>query len=199
MDKMFSGAVLCGGKSKRMGRDKASVVLGGKTFLEIQLEKLRAAGIQELMVSCAQGKIPEVPEDVRAVEDLAQDKGPLAAIASVLSASPAEWCIILSVDAIGVRPETVRTIMHTAADSSSDIVILASPGGIQPLIGAYRKTLAAAALELVNSGRLAVRSLFDGHPPLLLELPEDSPELLNCNTPEDLEKLLTVIQIREND
>ena len=79
-------------------------------------------------------------------------------------------------------------LMETAKDSSADIVILSSPSGLQPLIGVYKKTLAEDALNLVNSGHLAVRSLFDEHPPALLQLPEDSRELLNCNTPEDLAK-----------
>ena len=184
----FSGAVLTGGKSKRMGRDKASLRIGDRSLLEVQLDKLRAAGIRELMVSCAKGKRPEVPADVKVVEDLVPDKGPLVAIASVLNAMVTEWCVILSVDAIGVSPETIKKLMDAAVISSADIVILASTAGLQPLIGAYKKTLAEDALELVNSGRLAVRALFSSHPPLLIELPEGSLELLNCNTPEDLEK-----------
>ena len=174
--------------------------MGDRSLLDVQLDKLRAAGIKELMVSCAKGKRPEDPEyvwaaedkvkaDVRIVEDLVPDKGPLAAIASVLSASESEWCVILSVDAIGVSPETIKAIMRAAEESPADIVILASPSGLQPLIGAYKKALADEALDLVNSGRLAVRSLFDDHPPVLIELPEDSPELLNCNKPEDLKKI----------
>jgi molybdopterin-guanine dinucleotide biosynthesis protein A len=186
--KQFSGAVLTGGRSKRMGRDKASLVINGRSLLEMQLEKLRAAGIQDLMVSDAPGSTRNIPADARIVEDMQPDKGPLCAIASALKASSAGYCVILSVDAAAVSADTVGKLIRTAEESSADIVILASPSGIQPLIGVYKKSLAEDALALVNSGRLAVRELFRGHPPVLLKLPEDSPELLNCNTPEDLEK-----------
>ena len=91
-------------------------------------------------------------------------------------------------DAAAVSAETVGKLIRTAEECSAEIVLLASSSGIQPLIGVYKKSLAEDALELVNSGRLAVQELFRGHPPVLLKLPEDSPELLNCNTPEDLEK-----------
>ena len=204
----FSGAVLAGGKSKRMGKDKASLRMGDRSMLELQLDKLRAAGIQDLMVSCAKGKRPEFPLDInnadhivsgnlRIVEDLLPDKGPLAAIASVLTAADTKWCVILSVDALGVSPETIRKLMDAAENSSADIVILASPSGLQPLIGAYKKALAEEALALVNDGRLAVRALFDSHPPVLLELPEDSPELFNCNTPEDLAEFAALAEKRK--
>ncbi|MCR5010230.1 MAG: molybdenum cofactor guanylyltransferase [Clostridia bacterium] len=186
--KQFSGAVLTGGRSKRMGKDKASLVINGRSLLEMQLEKLRAAGIKDLMVCDAPGNGRNIPADARLVEDLLTDKGPLCAIASALSASGAECCVILSVDAAAVSAESVGKLIRTAEESSADIVILASPSGIQPLIGVYKKSLAEDALALVNSDRLAVRELFRDHPPVLLELPDDSPELLNCNTPEDLEK-----------
>ena len=186
--KQFSGAVLTGGRSKRMGKDKASLVIGGRSLLEMQLEKLRAAGIKDLMVCDAPGNRRIIPCGARLVEDLQPDKGPLCAIASALNASGAEYCVILSVDAAAVSAETVGKLMRTAEESSAEIVLLASSSGIQPLIGVYKKSLAEDALALVNSGRLAVRELFLDHPPVLLELPDDSPELLNCNTPEDLEK-----------
>lgn len=193
----FSGAVPAGGKSKRMGRDKASLRIGDRSFLEVQLNKLRAAGIRELMVSCAKGKRPETAMDVKIVEDIVPDKGPLAAIASVLSETEAEWCVVLSVDALGVSPETIRKLMDAAKNSSADIVILSSPAGLQPLIGAYKKTLAEEALALVNDGKLAVRALFENHTPALLELPEYSPELFNCNTPEDLAKFAALAEKRK--
>ena len=186
--KQFSGAVLTGGRSKRMRKDKASLIIGGRSLLDMQLDKLRAAGIQDLMVCDAPGNRRIIPCGARLVEDLQPDKGPLCAIASALNASGTEYCVVLSVDAAAVSAETVGKLMRTAEESSAETVLLASSSGIQPLIGVYKKSLAEDALALVNSGRLAVRELFRDHPPVLLELPEDSPELLNCNTPEDLEK-----------
>ena len=195
--KQFSGAVLAGGRSKRMGRDKASLVIGGRSLLELELDKQRAAGIQDPVVRDAPGSRRTIPADARLVEDLQPDKGPLCAIASALNASGAEYCVILSVDAAAVSADTVGKLMRTAEESSAETVLLASPSGIQPLIGVYKKSLAEDALALVNSGRLAVRELFRDHPPVLLELPEDSPELLNCNTPEDLEKFTALAAERQ--
>ena len=185
----FSGAVLAGGRSKRMGTDKASVRINGRSLLDMQLDKLNAAGVQELLVSDAAGSKRDIPYGARQVPDILPGKGPLCGIASALYASSSEFCVILSVDAAGVTPDTVKKLMDAAENSAAEIVILASEAGLQPLIGVYKCSLAEDALALVKSGRPAVRELFKEHAPLLLNVPDDSPELLNCNTPKDLEKL----------
>ena len=56
----FSGIILAGGKSSRMGTDKASLCLNGKSFLDIQIEKLRRAGAGEILISCRSSS-PEGP------------------------------------------------------------------------------------------------------------------------------------------
>ena len=90
-------------------------VLGPQT-----LEKLRAAGIKDLMVCDAPGNRRTIPADARLVEDLQPDKGPLCAIASALNASGAEYCVILSVDAAAVSADTVGKLMRTAEESSAE-------------------------------------------------------------------------------
>ena len=47
----FDGIVLAGGKSKRMGTDKSEIILDGKSFLQIQTEKLRDLGASRVYVS----------------------------------------------------------------------------------------------------------------------------------------------------
>jgi len=53
----LSGIILAGGRSSRMGRDKARLMLGGHTLLELQAEKLRALGITDILLS-GEGCLP---------------------------------------------------------------------------------------------------------------------------------------------
>ena len=46
----FDGIVLAGGKSKRMGTDKSEIILNGKSFLQIQTDKLRDLGADRIYV-----------------------------------------------------------------------------------------------------------------------------------------------------
>lgn len=194
--RLFSGAVLAGGKSLRMGEDKAELNIGGRTFLQIQAEKLLAAGIQDIMVSrgasvpsgenAAQPELPDIPgAHVRAVFDSAPDLGPLEGIRAVLEASENELCAVLSVDAILVKAQTLQDLMRLASESGSAITLLASGRGAEPLTGVYSKEILPEVSECLSRGRRAVRAVFEAFPPTLLTVPEDDPQLLNCNTPEN--------------
>ena len=187
---LFSGAVLCGGRSSRMGTDKAGLIINGKSFLQHQLDTLRSCGIKDLMISAS----PDSPErrcpGARTVEDLYTDCGPLAGIFSVLKACGTPYCVILSVDSVLVSSKTLTALMQLAEEQQSDITIVRSPSGMQPLTGIYKTSAAEEAERLLLSGKRAVRALFDRFEPLFLELEDSSPELFNCNTAEDLGQLL---------
>ena len=188
---IVSGAVLAGGRSRRMGKDKSQLQLCGRSFLEIQVEKLRDAGIEDIMVSVA---YDADTGGIRTVKDEYPDRGPLAAIASVLAASEAPYCFVLSVDAVLVRRETIAELAELAVNNGSYITLLASEKGPQPLIGVYKKELEKEARDILENGKGAVRELFLAHRPLVLLRDDSDEELLNCNTPEDYARILEVFK-----
>ena len=187
---LFSGTVLAGGRSSRMGQDKALLKLLGKNFLDIQLEKLRDAGIRELMISCAADR-PIERKNARTVTDKVEAKGPIAAPQAVLGSSDAPFCVILSVDSVLVKTETIQKLMVLAEENDAPVTLLASPAGPEPLIGVYKTVILPFIDRLIAEDRLAVRNLFSEYPPKLFEIAEDDPQLLNCNTQEDYEKIKT--------
>lgn len=194
--KLFSGAVLAGGRSLRMGEDKAKLNIGGRTFLQVQAEKLIAAGIQDIIVSLGAPQeagenaagltLPDIPGTrIRTVADSAPGLGPLEGIRAVLEVSENELCEILSVDAVLVKAQTLNNLMKLAAESGSAITLLASKRGPEPLIGVYSKEILPEVSKCLSQGQRAVRAVFKAFPPALLTVPEGDPQLLNCNTPED--------------
>ena len=58
--KYFCGIILAGGKSRRMGVDKAGLTLNGMTFLEIQVRKLQLLGAADIMISGKTGCSPDL-------------------------------------------------------------------------------------------------------------------------------------------
>ena len=197
MDRIvFSGAVLAGGKSLGMGRDKAGIEIDGKSFLQIQAAKLAGAGIRDIMISCGS----EMPAGdlcragVRMITDETPGLGPLEGIRAALSASRNDLCVILSVDAVLVKPETLQDLMELACKSGSAVTLLASERGPEPLIGVYSKEILEEASKCLEQGRRAVRAVFEAFPPALLTLPADDPQLLNCNTPEDLLRIRSLLR-----
>ena len=189
----FSGAVLAGGRSSRMGKDKAGLTAFGSTFLELQLEKLRSAGIEDLIVSLpckGEGQKALQAKGARAVFDSAPDLGPLEGIRAALSACENEYCFILSVDSVLVKTETVSRLCGIARDKRSAITILSSERGPEPLTGVYSKEVLAEVSNCLEHGKRAVKSLFEAFPPMLAQLSASDPQLFNCNTPEDYERFI---------
>ena len=77
----ISAIILCGGKSTRMGKDKAGLLIGKKTFLQ-QIEE-HVSGADEVLLSVKDRRdYPKI--EARHIEDLEQDKGPLMGLCSAL-------------------------------------------------------------------------------------------------------------------
>ncbi|MBR7058065.1 MAG: molybdenum cofactor guanylyltransferase, partial [Stomatobaculum sp.] len=115
MNKDVCAVILAGGKSSRMGRDKASLTLGHETFLQRIAAELDACGFQEKYVSLGSGSRYgmheeenstgtgekteiHIPVGWTAVRDRYRDCGPLGGIHAALSACRAEWALFVSCD-----------------------------------------------------------------------------------------------------
>ena len=102
-----SAILLAGGKSSRMGRDKAALPFQGLTLLGWQLQKLRGLGIEDIMLS---GSGRE-REGVRTVRDEFPERGPLGGLHACLKAARNPDCLALSVDVPLVPPRLLTDSM----------------------------------------------------------------------------------------
>ncbi len=174
-----SGCVLAGGSSKRMGTDKALLKLGDKTFLEIQIDKLKSMGIEDILY--VRGEDVGVP-GARRVTDLYPERGPLGGIHAGLQACENNCCLFLGVDVPLVPEDFLKELIvrHT-----SGITIAQSKGHDEPLIAIYDAELADVIPPLIKDHGTPVRELFKYAS--LRRVPYTGPEglLKNCNTPED--------------
>ena len=181
----FSAAVLAGGKSTRMGRDKAALCLNGLTLAEHQLQKLQSLGLTDLMLS---GWADEITS-ARFVPDALPARGPLGGIHACLGAAKHEAVLFLSVDVPLVPAETLKGLLDA---HRGGITLLSVEGASQPLIGVYDRSLRNAAEEILQSDNTAVRRLFEQALPRLVEYKGDPNLIRNCNTPADYEWLLSI-------
>jgi len=88
------GYVLAGGKSSRMGRDKALLPLAGKPLVEHAVIKLRRLCRSVAILSNNE----ELAQFAPVVNDLHPDCGPMSGIEAALAHSAYEWSMILPVD-----------------------------------------------------------------------------------------------------
>src|SRR5438477_13186307 len=93
----ISAVLLTGGKSRRMGEDKATILFRSVPLWKIQLELLRKFQPQELLVS-AQIDPHWRPADAQFVADQLPSRGPMSGIAAALSRISSDHLLVLAID-----------------------------------------------------------------------------------------------------
>ena len=186
MKERFSGIVLAGGASRRMGRDKALLTLAGRTLLEIQVEKLRRLGIDDIVIVGRDAAVP----GTRCAPDVYPGHGPLAGLHAGLSAARRPHCLTLGVDTPLVPEAALAALAAAHLAGGGDAALLVHGGRREPLIAAYRTALAPLAARLLAGEDRSLRALLGQID--CREWPYDGPEalLVNCNTPEDYRRAL---------
>ena len=111
----ISAVLLAGGKSRRMGEDKATIVFRNRPLWQIQIELLRKVSSKEIFIS-APSDPPWRPADIEFVPDDQPSRGPLSGIAAALSdpdaADHEKHCVdFTAVAAIGHPQRHAKTVL----------------------------------------------------------------------------------------
>jgi molybdopterin-guanine dinucleotide biosynthesis protein A len=182
--------VLAGGKSSRMGSDKAFLRLGDETLLS-QALKLTSAVIREV---CIVGAAKKFASFGRVVEDVYRERGPLGGIHAALSGSTTDLNLMLAVDLPFVTHELLQYLLSRALESGAMVTVPRTGSGFQPLCAVYRRGFTEVAEQSLLEGKNKIDSLFARVGTCVIEENElvragFSAEMFrNLNTPEDLEK-----------
>lgn len=176
-----AAAVLAGGESRRMGRNKALLPFRGRTLVEyIAGEAQAATGLVTLIGPAALYQHLGLP----VVEDPGRGAGPLSGIVTALAASEAEWTLVVACDMPHLTRHVLRELVDHAVAGSADAVLAESTGGrLEPLLAVYRASCAPALEAALAEGRYKVREALAGLQ--VQRFPVDEQYVRNANTPEE--------------
>ena len=192
MSQAFAAVLLAGGRSRRMGQDKAMLPLpDGRRLWERQLAVLRALGPAEIFIS---GPAREgFPSDVPLLADEVPGLGPLAGIAAALKAMHTPRLVVLAVDLPTMTTAFLRGLLEEepAFSSTPGVVPQAADGFFEPLAAVYaRPSLPWAEAQLRNGERALqtfVRLLIDKGLAVVHPVADaDASLFTNWNQPQDL-------------
>jgi molybdenum cofactor guanylyltransferase len=198
-----AGVVLAGGRSARMGAPKAALEWHGSTLLRRTVAILaRATGGPVVVVRAKGQELPELPADVRLVDDPREARGPVQGLAAGLGALAglAEVAFVSATDMPFLHPAFVRRVLHAVQSSDADVGLPVARGYPQPLAAAYRTALAPLAESLVRAELLRPAFLFERcqvsrldeaallGDPVLAALDPGLDSLANVNEPDDYRK-----------
>ena len=206
----FAGILLAGGRSKRMGTDKALLPLPGYnqiSFLQ-HLTRVMLGVCEELVlvtrdVQQADTYARYVSSSVRLVVDEVPDNGPLMGIYSGLRVIEASHVFVCAIDTPLLQSSLLTFLLTQCCDDT--LVIPVVDDRPQVLLALYPRVLLPLIEERLQAGRRDPRSLLDVA--AIRYIPEEQlrvvdPDLrsfLNVNTPEDLYALRSMLGVSNDD
>lgn len=185
----FTALLLAGGRSRRMGSDKATILIKGQPLWRRQLDLLAGLSPNELLVSGNPGG-PWKGAGCKVVADRLAESGPLAGIASALAVAEHEALLVLALDLPAMTADFLKCLLEVAAERRSGVVSR-DQHRFKPMAAVYtRSCLSLAQNCLAGTDRsmqnfvrtAAARGLVS----LTTLLEEDVPQFRNLNTPGDL-------------
>ena len=151
------GFILVGGKSSRMGEDKARLRFGGRTSVELIAGELRRVTQGITTVGWPDQKLEALPN----ISDLRTGWGPLAGIEAALRHSKSEHCLIVACDFPFVT-EGLFECLLSLVDDSDAFIPLQDDDRPQPLCAVYRvETCLIAAEAAIAADEHSPRAMLD--------------------------------------
>jgi molybdopterin-guanine dinucleotide biosynthesis protein A len=188
------GFLLAGGKSSRMGADKASLDFGGQTLLDRALTvmgavcgKVTIVGDPDKFAQYGSSKYGSF------VADIFPGCGPLAGIHAALVHSSAKLNLMLAVDMPFVSRELLAFLFATAEDADNHAIVTVprTSKGFQPLCAVYRRDFSVAAEQALRAGKYKIDAAFSSVSVRVIEEDElaaagfSEQSFFNLNTPQD--------------
>lgn len=176
-----TAVVLAGGRSSRMGIDKAWLEIQGERLIDRVCRQLRP-WFDRILVSARTESLRVEGADT--VLDRRPGRGPLAGIEAGLAASRTERNFVVAGDVPDIHLPTVFALL--AALEAGDASYLSfGPGSLEPLFAGYRRRVAWLAGQLIDEGSLRAASLADRCRSTIVPC-DDRQWYVNLNSPDDL-------------
>jgi molybdopterin-guanine dinucleotide biosynthesis protein A len=186
--KTVSAILLAGGRSRRMGVDKATVQIEGEPLWQRQIGILRGMPVESVRLSV--NSVPAWrPVEVEVIADTSPSRGPLSGVAAGLGRLKTSHLLVLAIDLPRMTAEHLRKLWRMARPGVG--VIPQNGEYFEPLCAIYPVEALALAEQMLNAGDASLqtlaRKLVDCSQARIHRLREPEAALyLNMNTPADV-------------
>ena len=171
-------AILAGGRSRRMGKPKPSLELGGKPLISYPLAAAEAAGLEPWIVAKRDSELP--PTDCRLLLEPDEPRHPLLGVVTALRAAQPSPVIAVAADMPFVSGELLSRLAACGSTAAVE-----ADGRLQPLLARYDGAALKPLEEALAAGAAATAALAELEPAAIAA---EFPLCFNVNSPADLER-----------
>ncbi len=193
--RQITAALLAGGRSSRMGTDKASLQLDGTPVLSslvTRLGPLCEGGV--MVIGRAEQALPELPAACRVEEDLISDCGALGGLHTALIKADTPWIFAAACDMPLLSARLVEW-MRDRPPEGAQVIVPIRDGFLEPLHAFYSLSCLEHVEHALAAGKRRMNSWLDSV--RVERIPEESwravhpsgHSFLNVNRPQDLERV----------
>ena len=196
-------AILAGGKSSRMGTDKALLEYDGKHFIEKIAGELSWFDERIIARGSNSGLNSQLEREWTVIPDRYPGHGPIGGLHAALSDCASDALFVVTCDMPLIESGLVRELCNCMQETdleaervdAYDVVIsIGMDGKIHPLCGVYRKSVVPVLEEQIVSGRNrvmeALKKLRVKY--VTIDSPDQAQQLANINTPQDYEAMRAI-------
>ena len=199
---MKSSIILCGGQSRRMGKDKGSLIIKDKPMIKYILSTLNNEIDEVIIVLNDNKRIDKYmefinPEDysykLKFVEDKIKNKGPISGILTGLENISSEYAIVFPCDNPFVTKNTIQTLFNELSDNIQAVVPYHDPEDklktSEPLHSIYNKNIIPLIDNLILNDSLHIKGIIEKIDTKFVLIDNKKilkKEFRNLNHPEDL-------------
>lgn len=197
----MTAIVLAGGKSSRLGRDKALEKIGGRYLIERVIDSLSQLGDDIIVVTAAPNQLSEL--HVEKVLDTYPRTGAKVGLCTGLNASLSFYSLAVACDMPFLNIDLLRHLIDSA--SGFDAVIPRIGDNIEPLHAVYSKNCIPVLEEHIRKGRMKISDLFDEINVRYVEADEierydpQRLSLFNINSEADLKRAKAIVEKGSHD
>lgn len=188
----FTGIILSGGKSLRMGKNKAFIEIEGLPMIERILNLFKKIFNEILVITNDKNQFVHL-DNVKIFNDLIPYKGALGGLYTGLFYSSYEYSFCVGCDMPFLNESLIKFLIKKI--NGEDIIVPKTEKGLEPLHAIYSKRCLSIIKSMIDSGKSRIIDIY----PLLkikiieerefIDLDPGKKSFLNINTPEELEQI----------
>ncbi len=152
----ISAVLLAGGESRRMGKDKATLLFRGRPLWKIQFDLLRTLQPEEIFLS-ARTDPPWRPSDVQFVSDEPPSRGPLSGLSATMTRISTDHLLALAIDMPLMTENYLRLICNLLEPGRGVLPMIGNRA--EPLVAIYPKDTGTDFIMALSGSDFSLQSL----------------------------------------